>query len=160
MINPQNRPILIVEDNDADYDATVWALGARGASVPHVRCQNGEQVIEYLENRGAFSSAEARPAPSLVLLDLNLPLMNGREVLQYIRNSSHACSLPVVILTSSSNSADIEACYRGGANTYFLKPLDLFEFEKLLDIVLNYWLGPAVLPMSRTGAVVRGNARK
>ncbi len=155
MNNSQNRPILIVEDSDADYDATVWALGKHRASVPHVRCQNGEKLIEYVENRGSFASSEPLAAPALVLLDLNLPRMNGREVLQYIRNSSHAGSLPVVMLTSSSNPAEVEACYREGANSYFLKPIDLFEYKKLLDLIVTYWVKNAVLPESRAKADVK-----
>ena len=150
MKQPQHGPILIVEDSDPDYEATRWALGKFAVSVPHFRCQNGEEVIEYLQNRGRFASDKGGPVPALVLLDLNLPRMDGREVLRYIRNSSHACTVPVLILTSSSNPIEIEACYRGGANSYFLKPLDLLEYKKLLEHIMQYWLEYAVLPMART----------
>ncbi len=150
MNKSQKRPILIVEDSDSDYEATVWAFGDHAKSIPYVRCRNGEEVIEYLENRGAFVSEAERPVPTLVLLDLNLPRMNGREILRYIKDSSYACSLPVVMLTSSANPAEIEACYRGGANGVFLKPLDVFEFRKLLDLILCYWAQHALLPLPST----------
>ncbi len=150
MKQPQHGPILIVEDSDSDYEATLWALGTFATSVPHVRCQNGEEVKEYLETRGRFASDKGGPVPSLVLLDLNLPGMDGREVLRYIRVSSPACTLPVLILTSSSNPVEIEACYRGGANSCFLKPLDLLEYKKLLELIVQYWLENAVLPRART----------
>ena len=146
----EKRPILIVEDSDSDYDATIWALGDHAKSIPLVRCSGGEEVMKYLENRGSFALDAERPAPALILLDLNLPRMNGLEILRYIRNSPYARLLPVVILTTSANPADVEASYRGGANTFFLKPFDLLEFRKTLDVVVTYWALHAILPMSRT----------
>lgn len=126
----------------------LYALQKHGADVNLIRCKDGEQAVEYLENRGKFASNESRITPAFVLLDLNLPRMSGHQVLEYIRNSAHSRSLPVVIFTSSSNPKEVAACYRSGANSYFVKPLDLDKMTSLLELLLRYWLQEVQLPRS------------
>ena len=147
MISNRLRPVLVVEDNDLDYEALVWALG-EAPGVRLIRCFDGEQVKKYFAgSEGGGNGA----APALILLDLNLPGMKGIQVLEFIRKSAIGGSLPVVILSSSSNPVEIEECYRSGANSYFVKPLELQELKSLVTLLMDYWLERAALP----GKVVR-----
>jgi two-component system response regulator len=130
--------ILLVEDNDDDRDLAVLAF--KQARVPDevVAVADGEQALEILLPAGV--RAQGKGEPRLVLLDLKLPKVDGTEVLQRVRADPRTRYLPVVILTSSLEQADLIECYRLGANSYLRKPVSFLNFVELAQLIGTYWL--------------------
>lgn len=142
--NPK-APILVVEDSDEDFE-TLTRLMKRACIVnPIFRCCDGEEALEFLEQERCDGMTGPPPRPSLVLLDLNLPGTDGREVLQHIKQSNQLSAIPVVILTTSSNPKDLEFCYSNGANSYLLKPMSLKKFQRSIQILIDYWFEAVTL---------------
>ncbi len=141
-----NRTILIVEDSDEDYAAINWAWRKAGIATLAVRCKDGEDALDRLFRRGGYSDLKSDEDPGLVLLDLNLPRLNGRSVLSAVKADALLRSTPVVILTSSARSADVDACYEDGANSYIVKPHDLDKLRDKLKAVVSYWMDVVHLP--------------
>lgn len=138
--------ILIVEDNDDDYEACVTALTQdHNLANPMHRCVTGEEALDYLLGRSAYADPRPEP-PSLILLDLNLPGTDGREVLAEIKSHDALKIIPVVVMTTSRDEADIDECYRTGANSYVLKPVNLNGFFEAIAKMRDYWLQIVVLP--------------
>lgn len=136
--------ILLVEDDPADAALVGRAvrLGPVPCALDHVR--DGVEAMEYLRRRGdRFAAA---PRPDLVLLDLNMPRRDGREVLGDIKGDPALLSIPVIVLTTSDARRDIETCYRSGANSYLTKPMDVDEFFDLVHAVQAYWFSAVTLP--------------
>jgi CheY-like chemotaxis protein len=132
--------ILLVEDNPDDVDLTLRAL-SRGDPVSDVVvCRDGPEALDYLLGTGVWADAAVRPRPSLVLLDLKLPRIDGSEVLRRLRADARTRGLPVVVLTSSAEVCDIAECYRLGCNSYIRKPIDFEQFASALDQLRGYWL--------------------
>ena len=147
MTQKSSQPILIVEDSDDDFEATYRALKKSGNlrnSV--VRCEDGEEALEYLTRAGQFSHLKDTPLPALILLDLNLPGRNGKSVLQEIKRNGLLHKLPIVILTTSSDTRDIDECYTYGANTFIVKPVNMDSFMQAIESLKEYWFEVAVLP--------------
>jgi len=141
-----NKTILIVEDTDEDFEACVIALTQDDNLVhPIQRCETGDEALDYLYCRGSFTERTPE-APSLVLLDLNLPGTDGREVLSLIKADARLKLLPVVVMTSSSDPADIDDCYRQGANSYVVKPVKYDAFISAITLLRDYWFDLARLP--------------
>jgi CheY-like chemotaxis protein len=143
---PTQLPILLVEDSDEDYEALVRALNGavvRGALHRYAR---GEEALDYAYGRGRFAAPAPAPRPALILLDLNLPAMDGRELLATIKGDVHLKSIPVIIVTTSHNPHDIAWCYAHGANSYQVKPLDYVEFRNDMRLLAEYWLSVCILP--------------
>lgn len=140
--------ILIVEDSDDDYMATVRAFKKANLINPVQRCTNGDQAIDYLLQRGEFAGPDKAPRPSIVLLDLNLPGTDGREVLRIIKADQDLQKIPVIVLTTSNAEQDIEQCYAAGANSYVQKPVDLVGFIQSIARLTDYWFNVSILPKS------------
>src|SRR5690242_2780512 len=129
--------ILLVDD---DEDALLFLRFAlKHLKAPHAlrHTTNGFQAMEYLKGDGAFADRLKHPIPDLILLDLKMPLMDGFELLAWLRNQPELDHLPAVVLTGSSYPADLERAYRLGANSVVLKPVDLLDFLDALKQVLN-----------------------
>ena len=140
------RPILVVEDSPEDFEATRRSLQRGGFVYPLVHVENGDAALDYLFRRGHFARGERSPRPRLILLDLNLPGTDGRQVLASIKADEQLRQIPVVVFTTSRDDRDVEACYRAGANSYVQKPVDLPEFRRALDSLKSYWFETVVLP--------------
>jgi two-component system response regulator len=141
------HPILVVEDSPEDYEATVRALRASGLANPMFRCADGDEALEFLHRTGRFGGRrEGPPRPSVILLDLNLPGTDGREVLAAVKKDESLRTIPVVVLTTSLDERDIEGCYRAGANSYVGKPVDLDGFMAAVRRLKEYWFEVVVLP--------------
>ena len=134
------RPILLVEDNPDDVELTRIAFAQAKIANPLHVVDNGVEALEYLFGRGAWARQPRHEAPALILLDLNMPRMDGREVLQAIRADAETRSLPVVVMTTSAEPFDVEACYLLGANSYIRKPVDFDQFMGAVKQVGMYWV--------------------
>lgn len=143
MLYPATGPLLVIEDNDEDFEIIQWALKKLSIRTPLVRGVDGGDAFDYLHKRGKHKDALR---PSLILLDLNLMADDGREVLQEIKQDEDLRSIPVIVWTSSSDPKDIEVCFRQGANSYMLKPMNIEKLLQSIELLNDYWFGVAVLP--------------
>jgi two-component system, chemotaxis family, response regulator Rcp1 len=135
--------ILLVEDNPGDVRLTVEALkGAKVANELHV-VGDGEEAIDFLRQRGRHADA---PRPDIVLLDLNLPRLDGRDVLTDIKSDPDLAKVPIIVLTSSTAEADIHKAYELHANCYISKPVDFTEFISAVRSLEGFWLKIVRLP--------------
>lgn len=149
MIRNSSQPIMIVEDSDDDFEATERALKHEGALFnPIIRFDNGLDALDYLKKQGGANDGELG-RPGVVLLDLNMPGMDGREVLARVKSDPMISDIPVVILTTSDDEMDIDTCYRAGANTYVKKPVNMENFFQAVQRMKTYWLEVALLPKER-----------
>lgn len=142
----ETQTILIVEDNDDDFFATMRAFKKAELANPVQRCTNGDQALDYLFRRGEFSDPDKAPKPGIVLLDLNLPGTDGRQVLRVVKADPDLKKIPVIVLTTSRARQDIERCYADGANSYIQKPVNLEEFVQAITRLREYWFEVALLP--------------
>ncbi len=135
--------ILLVEDEPGDVRLTIEAMRqAKVRNTLHV-AEDGVEALDFLFRRGAFSHA---PRPDLILMDLNLPKMDGREVLTIIKQDPNLCQIPVVVLTTSGADADIAKCYSLHASCYVTKPVDLDQFLHVIKSIEDFWLTIVKLP--------------
>jgi chemotaxis family two-component system response regulator Rcp1 len=140
--------ILLVEDNPGDVRLTLESLNeAKVRNNLHV-ARDGVEALEFLRRQGPFADAVR---PDLILLDLNLPRMDGREVLAEVKSDPDLMSIPVVVLTTSSAEQDILHSYQLQANCYITKPVDLEQFIKVVRSIEDFWLTVVTLPTSRDG---------
>jgi CheY-like chemotaxis protein len=141
--NSQPVEILLVEDSPSDTELTVEAL-AGGKICNHLSLvEDGVEALDFLRRRGAYQNA---PRPDLILLDLNLPRMNGREVLAEIKADDQLSAIPVVVLTTSQDEQDILHAYACHANCYITKPVDFQQFLEAVRAIENFWLSIVTLP--------------
>jgi Response regulator containing a CheY-like receiver domain and an HTH DNA-binding domain len=115
---------------------------------PIYRCTNGDKVLDFLYQEGDYSNPEIAPRPSIILLDLNLPGTDGRDVLEQLKQDQKLKEIPVIIFTTSSNPKDVEFCYQKGANGYLIKPVDSEELEKTVQAFVEFWLEVNTLPLN------------
>ena len=138
-------PILVVEDSLEDFTALSRALRKSAVPNPVLRCEDGEQALEYLQGYGKHPNWP-KLLPAFVLLDLNMPGLDGRDVLGVLKKDVLLNTIPVIVFTSSSNARDIEECYRLGANSYLTKPIAYSALEEKVGLLTSYWLGASELP--------------
>ena len=143
-LNPIN--LFLVEDNPADVDLTRLALEENNMSVNLQVAYDGEEALDYLQG---LEQNENIPLPDLIILDLNIPKINGLELLKIIKSKTKLQSTPVVILTTSDTEADKADCYQHYANCYITKPLDFEEFIEVIREIKAFWFDIATLPGNR-----------
>jgi len=127
-------PILVVEDNDEDFEMLRLTFQEAAIPNPLLRCTDGEETLELLRD------AERAPRPCLILLDLNLAGMDGRQVLEQLKADPALRGIPVIVLSTSDNPKDVQGCYQGGGSAYLLKPVDLERFEAMVRHFKAFWL--------------------
>jgi chemotaxis family two-component system response regulator Rcp1 len=137
--------ILLVEDNPADARLTREVFEGGRLSTHLNIVADGEQALAFLRREGIY---EAAPRPKLVLLDLNLPRKDGREVLEELKSDRVLCRIPVIVLTTSAAESDILRSYELQANCFITKPLDLDEYFSVVRAIEDFWLSTARLPSS------------
>jgi len=125
--------ILLIEDNDADVEILRHTLQQENVQLTLSRARDGDEAMRYLRNPG-------NPRPDLILLDLNMPHMDGREVLGELRVDPNLDPIPVVVMTSSEEEKDILRSYNLGAAAYVVKPLELEDIEKVIHSISKFWL--------------------
>lgn len=135
--------ILLVEDNQGDIVLTTEALeeGKIANSLSVVR--DGWEAIQYLEKKEGYEEVKR---PDLILLDINLPKINGHEVLKHIKTSSKLKQIPVIMLTTSSDEVDIRKSYENYSNCYITKPVDVDSFMKVISTFEEFWISIVRLP--------------
>ena len=144
-----DKIILLVEDNPNDEELTLRALKKNNIGNEVVVARDGAEALDYLFVTGRYAERDARVAPAIILLDLNLPKIDGLEVLRRIRSDERTKLLPVVILTSSKEEQDLIGGYSLGANSYIRKPVDFGQFVESIRQLGLYWLVMNELPPSR-----------
>jgi DNA-binding response OmpR family regulator len=143
-------PVLLVEDDPTDFRLIQRAFDKISDGFKMFRLTNGDEVIAYLSGNGPYENRGAHPMPALLLLDIKLPRRSGFEVLQWLRRQTAGLNrLPVIMLTSSRHSADINRAYDMGANSYLVKPDTGAQLEELAAQFQNYWLRMNEFPSLR-----------
>ncbi len=143
------KQILLVEDNPADEKLTLRALRSCGVANEVAVVHDGAEALDYLFATGPYAHRDAAHLPTVVLLDLKLPRIDGVEVLRRLRADERTRSVPVVVLTSSKEDEDIARSYASGANAYVRKPVDFNEFVAIAKTLGVFWLlinEPAPIP--------------
>jgi CheY-like chemotaxis protein len=144
MTDKLDRPIVVVEDSDEDFEALSRAFNRLDVRVPVQRFTDADDCLEYLRGEAHAGNIASRPA--LILLDLNLPGTDGKEALQEIKSDGDLRAIPVTVVTSSTNKADVETCYRYGANGYMTKGGSFQSFQQAVGTMLDFWFKTVVLP--------------
>ncbi|PSB02753.1 response regulator [Merismopedia glauca] len=142
----QTPPLLIVEDSDEDFEALMRFLRRSPLVIPVERCMNGEQALAFLHHTDQYANCDHFPRPGMILLDLNLPGIDGREVLRRLKLDHNLKTIPVVIFTTSNHPNDIETCYQQGANSYIIKPIDINQLKRNVQTLVDYWFEVTRLP--------------
>ncbi|MEH2268685.1 MAG: response regulator [Nostoc sp.] len=138
--------LLIVEDSNEDFEALQRFLRRSSIAIPIQRCVNGEQALAFLYRTGNYIDRQTAPRPGLIMLDLNLPGTDGREVLRRIKQDDSLNMIPVVVFTTSNNPKDIEVCYRYGVNSYIVKPINFAQLKRDIQMLVEYWFEVTTLP--------------
>ncbi|MBD1909261.1 MULTISPECIES: response regulator [unclassified Leptolyngbya] len=147
MVNSSISPLLIAEDSDEDFEVLELLMQQMQVKNPIYRCTNGDKVLDFVYQDGEGGLQHNAQRPSVILLDLNLPGTDGREVLEQLKQDESLREIPIVVFTTSSNPKDIEFCYQNGANGYLIKPVDSDELERTVQAFVNYWLQANVPPL-------------
>ena len=135
-----DKTILLVEDNPDDEALTLRALRKNNISNEVAVAHDGVEALDYLFGRGGYAGRDVTDLPSLVLLDLKLPKLDGLEVLRQLREDARTTRLPVVALTSSNEEQDLISSYESHVNSYVRKPVDFVKFVETVRQLGNYWL--------------------
>lgn len=138
--------ILMADDDPDDYILTKAALKECGSWTDIDWVADGQELLDYLSRRGKFVDADPSP-PTLILLDLNMPVKNGKETLSALKADPKLKQIPVIIYTNSKEKDDILDGYQLGANTYISKPTDFQSLVETMGALAKYWLGTALLPL-------------
>lgn len=144
-----HEPLLVVEDSNEDFQMLQRLMRRMCVQNPIHRCANGDEVLEFLCQLGSEALRNSKVAlrPSVILLDLNLPGIDGRDILDRIKQDKSFKEIPIVVFTTSSNPKDIELCYQKGANGYLVKPMDAQELKKTIQAFVDYWLEANMPPV-------------
>ena len=140
MSPPSATAILLVEDNPDHAELTLRALKDGNVVNAVFWVKDGAEALDFLEQRGPYADPDTAPRPGLILLDINLPKMDGHEVLRRIKTNEVLRTIPVVMLTTSARDDEVSRCYRSGANSYVCKPMRFTDFIEQVRIVKLYWL--------------------
>ncbi len=141
-----SAPILMVDDDKDDRMMTDRALRKNRVINPITFLNDGEELMDYLLRRGKFAHADSAPRPCFILLDLNMPRMDGRRALELLKADPDLRKIPVVVLTTSQAEEDIVRSYSQGANSFITKPVTFDALVATMDSLKNYWLEIVELP--------------
>jgi CheY-like chemotaxis protein len=137
---------LLAEDDPGDQELTRRALEQSRIRNELYIVEDGEEALDYLLRRGRYEDPASSPKPDLMLLDLNMPKMDGKQLLKQMRADPTLRRIPVVALTTSKQESDIIRTYDLGANSYIVKPVDMDQFINAIRVLKDYWLQVVVLP--------------
>ena len=137
---PDGMEVLLIEDNPADAELTLHALGKENMANQIVHVSDGEQALDFLFCRGSFSGRSFSQPPRVVLLDLKMPKVDGLDVLRAVKADARTRSIPVVVMTASREEQDLINSYQLGVNSYIQKPVDFDRFRDVVRQLGLYWL--------------------
>jgi len=140
------QPLLLIEESPEDKETTICAFRKAGVANSIYWCPDGESALDYLNRRREYAALGSAPRPGIILLDLNMPGADGREVLQEIKADPALKAIPVIVLTTSIAEGDVESCYESGANSYVQKPVEMAGLFETIERLKNYWFQLVVLP--------------
>lgn len=141
----KNQMIMVVDDSDDDYEITEFAIRSVNIQNPLHRCADGVDAINYFFSVSQNDAGNKLPA--IILLDLNMPNLDGKKVLERLRSHQGTKEIPVIIFSNSNDPQDVHACYRLGANSYIQKPFGLENMQAVFKSFKEFWLGTARLPL-------------
>ena len=142
----KNGVILLADDDPDDLDMMRRALAKNQFTNDLYTVGDGEELLDYLLHRGKFEPLGTSPAPALILLDLNMPKMDGREALREIKQDPRLRNIPVVVMTTSTAQQDITRAYQLGSNSFISKPITLAELVEVTSVLGKYWFEIVKLP--------------
>ena len=142
----QPETILLIEDDHGDRELTRRALRSCNSKATLHCVDNGEEALDYLQHKGKFQEANSSPRPDIILLDINMPKLDGRGFLRQLRRIESLSSLPVVTLTTSNNHTDINEMYSLGTNSFITKPSSIAQFVEVIKSLDEYWFQTVALP--------------
>ena len=143
--------ILLADDDEDDRHITREALEHARVVNDLYAVEDGVELLDYLKRRGKYGDAAHSPRPDLILLDLNMPRLSGREALEFIKQDAELRSIPVVVLTTSREPDDIDRLYEIGANSYVSKPVTFSELVEIMRTLGRYWIEIVEAPATATG---------
>lgn len=143
----RTRNCILVADDDADDRELIKvAFEESGAEAELRFVENGEELMYYLGRQGKYADEEKYPFPSIILLDLNMPRKDGREALREIKEHTNLKLVPIIILTTSTETKDISKCYELGVNSYTIKPANFSDLVAFTSMLYSYWFKLVQLP--------------
>jgi len=141
--------VMIIEDSDEDFYTFTRVTQnldiLKRSLYKFLRFKDGDESLDYLFREGDYQSLNA-PLPVVILLDLNLPGTDGRDIIKKVKQTPHLQMIPIIVLSTSSSHIDIQTCYQYGANCYMLKPMGVLEMQKTVQILFEHWFQLALLP--------------
>jgi CheY-like chemotaxis protein len=143
----QPRPLLLIEDSQEDREATIRAFKKCGFGGRIICCIDGDDALAYLHREGKYQSPAFAQRPALILLDLNMPGTDGRQVLAELKGDPDLKTIPVVVLTTSTDHRDISSSYLAGASSYVTKPVDVDGFMRTIAVLKSWWFDEVILPI-------------
>jgi two-component system response regulator len=141
----QKHCILVADDDTDDQFMLKEAFASLNFDKEIRTVENGEELLDYLNVKGKFSN-ELLPVPKLILLDLNMPKIDGRQCLRLIKANPQYCKIPIIIFSTSNNPEDISQSYELGANSYIIKPYSYNELVEIIDVIKKYWFSVVKIP--------------
>ncbi len=142
------RPLLVVDDSDIDFEILQSVVSRTVVDQLVFRCTDGDEALSFLFQTGEYADPDTAPRPGVILLDLNLPGTEGLDVLARVKQDDQLKSIPIVVLTSSTNPDHIKQCYQRGASSYVVKAMNTQKFIATLQSLIHFWLESAVLSYS------------
>ena len=136
----QEVEVLLIEDNDSDALLIIRALQKNILTPKFLRLKDGSEALDFIYAKGKYSDRTAEPFPKFILLDLKMQKVGGLEMLKKIKSDEKTKLIPVIVLTSSKESADVLESYKEGANSYVFKTIEYEKFYNKLNEVINYWM--------------------
>lgn len=137
---------LLIEDSFADQKMTIRSLEESKIVTDLRIVDDGEEALQYLYREEKYADEELSPRPDIILLDLNLPKVDGRDILKKLKADDNLKSIPVIVLTTSEAEKDVLESYDLGINSYIIKPINFYQFHKCIQELSNYWFNLVTLP--------------
>ncbi|MFP5212565.1 MAG: response regulator [Acidobacteriota bacterium] len=143
----KKKTVILMADDDTDDTMLVReAFMSVGISTDFRSVENGQELLDYLRREGSFAGSSPAPWPDLILLDLNMPIVHGKEALKEIKDCRNLRKIPVVVLTTSAEETNISECYCLGANAYLVKPAKFEELAEAAESIARFWFHHVELP--------------
>ncbi len=145
-IETEEIVILMVDDDPEDVFLTRHAFRKGKLANDFRSVENGQEMLDYLRNEGGYTDAAANPRPHIILLDINMPMMNGFDALENMRKDPLICEIPVIMMTTSRDHVDVSRSYSKGASSYISKPVTPGAMMEVVEVIEDYWFKIVKLP--------------